>query len=103
MVIATLGKLALEIIHRYPPWYSFLLPAIVDDRKGWSITKDGITYVSTSIAYRAGTYFLNNKTILELCLICEKVLTHKFAVVCSAIEWNENYTGRDLLEWTNPQ
>ena len=102
-MIGSMGQLALQIIDRYAPWFAFILPAVIDDRKGWSVTKNGIIYVSTSVAYRPGTYFLNNKTVLELCLICDKVITHKFAVVCNAIIWKENFTGADLIRWTSNQ
>ena len=77
------------------------IPSVTDDRKNWSVTKDGITYVSTSVAYRPGAYFINKNTVLDLCLICERVLTHKFAVICSAIIWKENFTSQDLVQWTS--
>ena len=99
-MISSMGPAALKIIDKFPPFYSFLMPAAIDDRKHWSVTIDDITFVSTSIAYRPNTYFINNETKLDLCLICNKILTHKFAVVCSAIVWKEDYTAQDLIMWT---
>ena len=54
-MIGSMGQLALQIIDRYAPWFAFILPAVIDDRKGWSVTKNGIIYVSTSVAYRPCT------------------------------------------------
>ena len=100
-MISSMGSIAAEIIDKYAEWFAFIMPKVNDDRKGWSVTKNGITYVSTSVAYRPGTYFINKDTVLELCLICEKIITHKFAVICAAIIWKENYTGKDLVQWTH--
>ena len=100
-MIATMGDKALEIIEKFAKWFHFILPAVIDDRKNWCVTKNGVTYVSTSMAYRPGAYFLNKHTVLDLCLICNKVITHKFAVVCAAIVWKEHFTAQDIMEWTS--
>ena len=100
-MISTMGPAALKIISNFPPFFAFYIPTAVDDRKHWSVTKDGVTYVSTSIAYRPNCYFINSETKLDLCLICSKILSHKFVVVCSAIIWKENYTAQDLINWTS--
>jgi len=62
-MISSTVNIAAEIIDKYAEWFAFIMPKVNDDRKGWSVTKNGITYVSTSVAYRPGTYFINKDTV----------------------------------------
>ena len=98
-MIATMGKAATEIIDLFPEWWHFVFPANISDRKNYSITVNGVEFISTSVAYRIPMHFINANSTLDLCLICEKVLTHKFAVVNNCIRWNPNYTGSDIVKW----
>ena len=99
-LIASMGSAALEIIETFPKWFNFLFPAVIDDRKNYTIKKNGKEYVSTSVAYRRSRlFFINRSQKLEVCPICCKVITHKYLVVNQYIEWKEDYGSADILNW----
>ena len=90
---------ASHIMDHFAEWPSYLYPSNPSDRKNWTIIKNGIEYVSISKAYRFPIHFINKDTKLEICPICKKIITHKYAVINNYIVWKSNFNGQDLLNW----
>ena len=98
-VISTSGQTAVKISHKFPPWYHFLFPAAESDRKNWSISVRGTTYVSTSKALRLERSFIIPDTILTICPICDNVMNNKYLVCMKYYPWKEDFSPSDLLNW----
>ena len=95
-----MGNAADDLAGKFPPWWNFLAPHSDVDRKNWSLTVDGATYVSVTRALRGnGVNFLNRDTILDICPLCGCVLNHKYIVFMKYIIWNEDYTPADIIDW----
>ena len=98
-LIEIMGPTASHIMDHFAEWPSYLYPSNPSDRKNWTIIKNGIEYVSISKAYRFPIHFINKDTKLEICPICKKIITHKYAVINNYIVWKSNFNGQDLLNW----
>ena len=98
-MIATMGNAATEIIDNFPPWFHFIMPAIETDRKNYSIIVSGEEYVSISVAYRVPINFIHPNSTLDVCPICTKIITHKFAVINNCFKWKQAYTSSDIVKW----
>ena len=99
-LISIMGPLANQIENKFPPWWNFLFPWVDTDRKNWTITIDEKDFVSTSKAFRMSRMnFINQDTLLDLCLICGCVLNHKYLVVMKCILWKNDYTPSDMIDW----
>ena len=99
-VIAAMGSLALNLEEQFPKWFCFLLPKVDDDRKNWTITVNDREFVSVSKAFkRPGLPYLNRNTKLELCPICDRIVTHKHLVIMKCFQWKDNFTKQDVVDW----
>ena len=95
-----MGFSAEQIADKCPPWWHFLFPADETDRKNWSVTIAGTTYVSSSKAMRpSNSIFINSSTMLEICPICKSVLNNRYLVTMRYYVYKEDYTSTDLLNW----
>lgn len=102
LMISSMGFQASLIEDKFPEWFHFLFPSDDIDRKNWTLNINGSELVSISRAVRNGNLsFLNQDTSLEICPICDRVMSHKYLVYMRFFVWKEDYTGSDIIKWTS--